>query len=242
MTNVLTLRDLIKYTEAYLSRGDGSFLSGMNPGFSDLVKISVRSGIDVVELLRESLPMLEALERAVRHSRERWLGVALRVTGVLGLVVVARLCLLRELSDSVFQSWILLDRMCGGCAILAALSSGLWVRRFYALSTWTTDRDRRLVLWFRDYLTLCGSDGHLAELRVPLRAVRLAELTDGVDGQDVRKRLYLRDLTHEVDAFKRLSPRIAFLSILIEWGVFFCAALGFGLIPFLAWIETSAGV
>ncbi len=241
MNSDLRLAELIKWMDAHLSRGEVRSSGEQNGVFASLVKQSVSAGLDVIELIRESLPILEELQRTVRQTRERWVAVGLRVAGILLLVAVARIFMLADVSDESFLSWIFLDRVCGGCAIAAAVLFGCWVRGFYDRSSWSEERDKRLFTWLGDYLVLRDWGGSVAELRERLRETRVGELMNGIDGQVSRKRLYLGVLTHEIDEFKRLIPKLAYISILFEWGTFFCAALGFVMIPLLAWFDTATG-
>ena len=242
MASVLTLRELIHRADAYMSSGNLHLASEQNLAFKCAVKNSLSAGLNAQGLLRDSLSMLEELQRIVKQIAERWAAIALRVVGIMCLVVVARVFILHDVKEDMFQSWIFLDRICGCSAMAAMLLFACWVWQRYNKSSWNHAQDKKLQLWFADYLLLRDLEGQVPELSKSLRESRLAEITNGVDGQAVRKRLYLRHLAHHTDGFKRSLPQLAYVSILIEWGAFFCAALGFVLIPLLAWIDSASGV
>jgi hypothetical protein len=237
----MSLSGIVASLSAYVLRGDDFLRHPHDDLVAIALKRSVRCGLDPMMLARESISAFESLERWASRVRALWMAASGRLFTMMMFVALARIMLLGSVSEDAWSSWIVLDRLCGGGSVVGAALIGSWLAGVFRKVSWSRDKDVGLGRLFAEYAVL-GSQGVACEqLAKSLKEIRFAELRRGVDGQDLRKRVFLQRILRESDDIERQLPRLGYIFIAVDLGGFVLGGLGFVLIPFLAWIQTASG-
>jgi hypothetical protein len=237
----MKLANLTQNLRSYILGGDDFLRQTRHTKFTCAMLQSMRSGLDPNLLAREVLPKIESLERNVATVKQLWMAATTRVLVVTLLIIVARLMMLSPVSEEIWASWIVLDRICSGVCSLGLGVAVWWVGGAVSKAAWSHKKDANLGERFCEYAVLGGAGVGCEDLAASLREIRFAELRYGVDGVELRKYRFLQWFTGESDLIQGHLPRLEYIFIALDLGGFVFGGLGFVLVPFLAWIETASG-
>ena len=237
----MNLKNLSGNLRNYILTGDDFLRRTRGSQFSKAMLQSIRSGFDSPQLAREVITGVESLERNVSTIKQLWVAALVRLTTMSLLIMTARVMMLSPVTEGVWDSWVVLDRMCSGACVVGVGVIGWWAGGVFRKVGWSAQKDRDLGNRFCEYAVLGTAGVGCDVLRAELREIRLAELGRGVDGVDLRKRRFLQWFARESELIQGELPRLGYIFVGLDLAGFVIGGLGFVLVPFLAWIETASG-
>ena len=241
MTQSPNFRQILDQLQLFLAQGDSYLRANRDMEVVKLLISAKRQGLDVSALIQRCMPDLQNIYRLKNRIQSLWTVAFYRIFSILVLLVVVRMALLFDMDRWHWSSWLGVDRVCSALGVLSFISLAAWGAHRCLRRGWCKEKEHGIWQGLQEYAQMGSIGVRDSNIARDLREIRRGEVRFGIDGKMARDRLLRSQFLSIADEIELELSRLGLVFLGLELTSFAVGALGFNLVPFLAWAESASG-
>lgn len=232
---------ILDQLQLFLTQGDSYLRANREVEVVKLLIGAKRQGLDVAALIQRCMPDLQNIDRLKNRLQTLWAAAFYRIFSILVLLVVVRMALLFDIDSWHWSSWLGVDRVCSALGILSFFAFAAWGTHRYLRRGWCKEKEQWIWQVLQEYVQMGSIEVRDANVARDLMDIRRGEVRFGIDGRMAGDRLLRGQFLRFVDEIELELSRLGLVFLGLELVSFAVGAVGFNLVPFLAWAESASG-
>ena len=232
---------ILDQLQLFLIQGDSYLRANREMEVVKLLIGSKRQGLDVAALIHRCMPDLQNIHRLKNRLQSLWAAAFYRMISILVLLLVVRMALLFDIDPWCWSSWFVVDRVCSALGVLSFIVFAAWGAHRYVRRGWCKEKEQGIWQVLQEYAQMRSIEVRDANVARELRDIRRSEVRFGIDGRMARDRLLRGQFLRVLDEIELELSRLGIVFLGLELTAFAVGAVGFNLVPFLAWAESASG-